>query len=218
MVDQQITDRFQNALTKGRNLSNQIQQHRSDGKWVEFAPYLEWQSQTLTLLQTVFGPEHTYARNFESATTHQGVPMAQVINAERGMGVLNGAAEDLAQGWSWQYREILHAEVFDDLLDMADHLLKDGGYVDAAAVLAGGALEGHLRELSQKHNVPIGKAAAMNEALWKKGVYTQPTWRNVQAWYDLRSDAAHQKPETRTVQDVAHMITGVRTFISQYPA
>jgi hypothetical protein len=218
MVDQMIGDRLQNALEKGRNLRNQIQRDRRDGSWVESAPYLEWQSQTLTLLQTIFGLEHTYARNFESATTYLGVPTAQLYNAERGMGVLNAAAEDLVKGWAWQYREVLHAEVFDDLLDMADHLLQDGGYVDAAAVLAGGALEGHLRSLSQKHNVPIGKATVMNEALWKKGVYTKPTWRMVQGWYDLRSDAAHQKPGHRLVPDVTSMITGVRNFISQYPA
>ena len=112
------------------------------------------------------------------------------VNVKSGIGVLVGADEDISRGWAWEYREILHREVFDDFLDMADHLLKEGGYKEAAAVLAGGALEGHLRMLSQKHDIPISKVAAMNEALWKKDVYSKPTWRDVQAWYDLRTVAA----------------------------
>lgn len=219
MVDQMIADRFQNVLAKGRRLlSNHVIKQQGYGARILNEPFLEWHSQSLTLLRTLFGPDHAYTREFEAGTSYQGVSMAEPWAVESGMGVLTAAQEDLARGWAWQYREVLHAAVFDDLLEMAEHLLKDGGYVDAAAVLAGGALEGHLRELSQKHNVPVGKVSAINEALWKKGVYTKPTWRSIQAYYDLRNDAAHQVPGPRTVLEVTHMIAGVRTFISQYPA
>ena len=88
----------------------------------------------------------------------------------------------------------------------------------AAAVLAGGPLEGHLRKLSQKHNVPIARVAAMNDELWKQSVYTKPTWRKVQAWYDLRSDAAHASPGNYSVDEVIRMIAGIRDFIRLYPA
>jgi hypothetical protein len=218
VAEQMIADQFQNVLAKGRALNNRriVRSNRDDQ--IENEPFLEWHSQSLTLLLTVFGPDHPFTKNFEAGTMQKGYPQPFLRFVQKGMGVLVGAEENFLRGWNRQYREILHAEVFDDILEMADHLLTEGGYVDAAAVLAGGALEGHLRSLSQKHNVPIGKASAMNEELWKKGIYTKPTWRMVQGWYDLRSDAAHQSPGTRSAQDVTNMITGVRSFISQYPA
>ena len=47
---------------------------------------------------------------------------------------------------------LAHAEVFADFLEMAQHLL-DVGYKDAAAVIAGSALEAHLRQLAVKTGV-----------------------------------------------------------------
>ena len=218
-MEQQIADRFEHAQRKGRDFKNQIQRDRSDRKWVEFEPYNDWQSQTLRLLKSVFGPENDYARNFESATTNGSFPTAQATNVERGMGVLNGAAEEIARGWAWQYPERLRGEVFEDLLEAAEQLLRDG-WVDAAAVTAGGALEVHIKKLAEKHGVPIGKVSIMNQALWKeKGVYTQPEWRSVDSWYDLRNAAAHQDDDSpRTVPQVELMIAGVRDFIIRHPA
>jgi hypothetical protein len=218
-MDQQVADRFENALKNGDNLRRQIQRNRRDDKWVDFEPYHRWQSQTVTLLKAVYGQESDYARNFEAATTYKGTPLAELINVERGMGVLTGAAEDFRNQWIWTYPERLRADVFGDLLETAEHLLKEVKCVDAAAVLAGGALEVHIKKLAQKHGVPIGKVAAMNWALWKqKDVYTQPEWHQVDGWYALRNDAAHQNPAPRAPEQVEQMIIGVRDFIVRHPA
>jgi hypothetical protein len=171
------------------------------------------------LLQTVFGPDHTFAKNFETSTTVQGIVQSRAIDVSRGQGVLKAAQEDLSKGWAWSFREMIHAEVFDDFLEMADHLLKNGGYFVAAVVLAGGTLEEHLRKLSQKHNLPVVDSIdTMIQALRKKGVYPQSTWRSISSWYDLRTDAAHGRPRTYARQEVANMISGVRDVISRYPA
>ena len=134
MVDQQITDRFQNVLTKGRRLlSNHVIRQEGLGARIQNEPFLEWHSQSLTLLRTLFGPDHAYTREFDAGTSYHGVSVGEP-GPSREMGVLTAAQEDLTKGWAWQYREVLHAEVFDDFLAMAEHLLKDGGYKDAAAV------------------------------------------------------------------------------------
>jgi hypothetical protein len=173
----------------------------------------------LTLLQTVFGPDHTFAKTFETSTTYQGIVQSMSSSVSRGQGVLNAAHEDLSKGWAWSFREMVHAEVFDDFLEMADHLLKNGGYSVAAVVLAGSTLEERLRKLSQKHNLSVvDSIATMNQALRKKGVYPQSTWRSISAWYDLRTDAAHGKPRTYAHQEVQNMISGVRDVIIRYPA
>jgi hypothetical protein len=219
VVEQIVADRFQNVLAKGRKLlSHHIVRSSSQRDRIELEPFLEWHSQSLALLGTIFGPDHAFTKSFENSTTIKGFPQSHVSNVQAGIGVLVGAGEDISRGWAWEYREFLHREVFDDFLDMADHLLKEGGYKEAAAVLAGSALEGHLRMLSQKHDIPISKVAAMNEALWKKDVYSKPTWRDVQAWYDLRTVAAHDTERDYSAEQVNLMIAGIRGFIGRHPA
>jgi hypothetical protein len=75
----------------------------------------------LTLLQTVFGPDHTFAKNFESSTAYQGIVQSKATDVSRGQGVLKAAQEDLSKGWAWSYREMIHGEVFDDFLARIIH-------------------------------------------------------------------------------------------------
>ena len=55
-------------------------------------------------------------------------------------GILRAAREDYANGYLFDIKQLIAAEVFDDLLEQAEHLL-DAGYQEAAAVLAGAVLE-----------------------------------------------------------------------------
>lgn len=216
-VEQEIAERFDNVIDKGQKLlthSSARSSNRVDGELC-----LEWQSQGLTLLQTVFGPDHTFARNFETSTAHQGIVQSLASAVSRGQGVLKAAQEDFTRGWTWSFREMLHAEIFDDFLEMADHLLKNGSYFVADVVLAGSTLEEHLRKLSQKHNLPVVDSIdTMNQALRQKGVYPQSTWRSISAWYDLRTDAAHGKERDYAHQEVQLMISGVRDLVNRYPS
>jgi hypothetical protein len=214
-----VADQFQNALAKGRKLlSDHVVRGSGEQGRIKLEPFLAWHSQSLALLTTIFGRDHAFTKDFETTTTIKGFPQSHVSNVQAGIGVLVGADENISRGWAWEYREILHREVFDDFLDMADHLLKDGGYKEAAAVLSGGALEAHLRTLSHKHDVPVSKVATMNDALYKKDVYSKPTWREVQAWYDLRTVAAHNLDQEFADEQVKLMIAGIRAFIRRHPA
>jgi hypothetical protein len=116
-----------------------------------------------------------------------------------------------------------------DHLVMAEHLVKDGGYKDAAAVLAGSTLEEHLRKLCKKHNIATTvtkangstepkKASAMNVELRTQGVYNQPEWRQVDAWLDIRNSAAYGDYGQYMQQQVEQMIDGIRGFFVRNPA
>ena len=63
-------------------------------------------------------------------------------------------------------------------------------------------------------------AADLNDALKSAGVYSQPEWRQVQAWFDIRNEAAHGKTEfgARDKAQVGAMLQGVRAFITRYAA
>ena len=141
------------------------------------------------------------------------------------IGVARSLRQDLAAGYLASAEELIHAALFADFLEIAHHLLEQG-YKDAAAVLAGGTLEGHLRQLCAKFNVDteVGtpprpkKAEHMNADLAKAGAYTKLDQKSVTAWLDLRNDAAHKHYEKYSKEQVVLFVAWLRDFITRNPA
>jgi hypothetical protein len=120
--------------------------------------------------------------------------------------------------------ELIHADTFSDLLEMAKYLL-DEGYKDPAAVIAGSTLEGHLRALCAKHEIATGspnggpkKANLLSEELVKVEAYPNSDGKAVTAWLALRNDAAHGHYDKYQAAQVGLLIDGVRDFIRRVPA
>ena len=121
-------------------------------------------------------------------------------------------------------QELVHADVFGDLLEMADHLVSEG-YKDAAAVTAGGVLEEGIRKLATKLNVPVADAAGkpkktslLNDELVKAGAYNLLEQKSVTAWLDLRNKAAHGLYSEYDENQVQQFIAGIREFLIRHPA
>ncbi|MCE7890795.1 MAG: hypothetical protein DYH12_14055 [Sorangiineae bacterium PRO1] len=144
--------------------------------------------------------------------------------------ILTALRRDYEQGQVRTFEELVHAALFDDFEAQAEYLL-DEGYLLPATVIAGATLEEHLRQLATKNSIAITmtdakgkvrprKAAELNDDLYKAKGYSQPEWRQLQAWLVLRNEAAHGKPEFagRTDGDIRPMIESIRAFIARYPA
>jgi hypothetical protein len=142
-----------------------------------------------------FSPHQSrYLKDLHSITTTyppgngRAIPMLQ--------GVLRSLLRDIAGGRLKNFSELLHAEMFGDLIDMSEHLLSEG-YKDAAAVLGGGVIEQHLRNLctnsgiSTIQNSHPKKADQMNSELSSASVYSKSDQKSVTAWLGLRNKAAH---------------------------
>jgi hypothetical protein len=145
-------------------------------------------------------------------------------------GILTSLRRDYAEGMAGSFEEMVHASMFDDLLEQAKGLL-EAEHLLAATVVSGATLESHLRELAAKHQVPTTDqkknktihrtASALNDDLHAKAkAYSTTEFRQVQVWIDLRNEAAHAKAEfqTRTEHDVGSMINGIREFMVRNPA
>ena len=111
---------------------------------------------------------------------------------------------------------------------MAQHLI-DSGYKDAAAVIAGSALEAQIRILCTKAKIANEvakadgtaspkKADSMNSELASAGVYSKLDQKGITAWLDLRNKAAHGKYTEYQSAQVALMIAGVRDFVGRTSA
>lgn len=130
------------------------------------------------------------------------------------VGILKAVRESIDMGFLNQTSDVIHASVFADFLEMAEHLLEEG-YKDAAAVIAGSSLESHLRHLCVRNSVTLSKASRMNDDLVKAGVYQRGDQKSVTAWLDLRNDAAHGHYEKYGAEKVGLLIMGVRDFINR---
>jgi hypothetical protein len=142
-------------------------------------------------------------------------------------GVAQSLLDDMVAGYTRSIQELIHSDVFSDYFDMAEHIL-DAGYKDAAAVITGSTLEGHLRNLCRKHGVDVErttsqgnvpkKADALNSDLATAGVYGKLDQKNVTAWLDLRNKAAHGHYAEYTKEQVTLLLNSVRDFVTRLPA
>jgi hypothetical protein len=142
-------------------------------------------------------------------------------------GILQSLRSDVAAGYLRSQRELLHAELFADFLEMSQHLLNEG-YKDAAAVIAGSSLEAHLRQLCVKSGIACDvsagggttpkKADRLNADLAAANVYSKLDQKNVTAWLDLRNKAAHGRYAEYEPPQVGILISGIRDFITRNPA
>lgn len=167
-------------------------------------------------------PERSiYRRNSEDLRAKNGPDYPGNIRVF--VGILNALRSDYISGYLKSVEELLHAEVFGDFLDMAAYLL-DEGYKDAAAVLAGGVLEGHIRNLARRAGLDVTtdgrttKASTLNDALAKANVYTGLDHKNVTAWLGLRNKAAHGEYDSYTSDQVSLLIQSLRDFLIRVPA
>jgi hypothetical protein len=139
------------------------------------------------------------------------------------VGVLKALRADYDAGYLQSVTELIHADLFADFLEMADHLLEQG-YKDPAAVITGSVLEEHLRKLCDKHGIIVShggkpkKSVTLNAELAGANVYSKLDQKKVTAWLDLRNKAAHGKYSEYTKDQVALLIQSVRDFITRNPA
>ncbi len=174
----------------------------------------------VAVIERATGPNSAYRKSIASINARKDHDWNCLGNE---IGVARALLSDIRNCYLTSLEEIAHGDIFGDYLEMADHL-QEKGYKDAAAVLAGGTLEIHLRNLGKKGGVPITtngrakKSEQINSELAKKGIYKPLDQKNVTAWLALRNKAAHGKYHDYTGNQVQLLISSIRHFISRYPA
>jgi len=139
-------------------------------------------------------------------------------------GILNALKSDYESGYIYTLEELIHSELFDDFLEMADELLNKG-YKDPAAVVAGSVLEEHIRKLAVRNQLSIvdikGKLKKFDVLaieLVKTQQISEPQRKILTAWYSQRSEAAHGNYKNVIESEVKRMIDGIRDFMVRLPA
>jgi hypothetical protein len=150
----------------------------------------------------------------------------EIVN--RMIGILKGLKHDYKNNYLQTFEELVNADLFSDILEMAKYLLEEN-YKDSSAVLIGGVLEEKLRKLCQKNNIAYEKADSkgkikhikssdLNIELKKVCIYNEVVKKQVDAWLDLRNNAAHGKFSEYDKSQVKMMLDGVQKFLDDYLA
>jgi hypothetical protein len=143
-------------------------------------------------------------------------------------GILVALRATIAANGLSSFAALVHAEIFADLLAHATEL-NEMGFSLPAMVVAGAALEQHLRRLADAAGLaPVDgrgaprTAAALNSELYSAvSVYSKAEHAQVDAWQKCRNSAAHGEPsfaQTFSQGDIRRAIDGIRDFIVKYPA
>lgn len=182
-----------------------------------------WLTRCQAALEDIFPLGHAVRRRWEALVGAETFDAEDARDTERAAGIMLGALSLVQDGYLSTFRRGVLAESVMELLDAAgDHVEQD--HLVAATVIAGGALESHLRHLCEKAGIPtenvrgitaldgeIGKARkAGNE------VYTVAESSQVKTWAIRRNEAAHTPLLfQRKRVEVQLFVDGIRQFVSQ---
>jgi hypothetical protein len=219
-LDQKIIGRFQELIEEGEKVLTTRYSRSRPGivyfgdNGVDSGMSHQWGTSALNFLSRVMGRDSDYYVRFNQifGNFHDYTPV------KTGLGILKAAKADYEHGYLLDTRMLIQAEIFDEFLEQAEHLL-DAGYDGPSAVIAGCVLEDGLRKLCQSKGVLLPnkpKLDTMNSELAKAGVYNSLVQKRITSWADLRNKAAHGKWTEFTTSDVKQMIDEVRRFMETY--
>lgn len=172
-----------------------------------------WATSVLSLFQRVFGEDSVHYRLFSEQYAKF---LGYVWEFEACRGVFRAAKEDYEEGYLFNVRSLIKAELLsDDVLDQAKTLLASG-YKDLACILAGVALEATLKEMCGRSGIELGKSDKMNADLCKAEMYNLAKQKQITAWIDLRNKAAHGEWDAYDRADVDALVEGIERFVGDF--
>lgn len=222
--DEKVTLRLEELIKQGEDLLATKQLAELGWSIKNNRLLLQWVTSCLNFLSRVLGNDSEHYRRFDKEEETALVGYAH--GTERCQGVLIAAKQDIESSFLFERELLISADVFDDFLEQAEHLVENR-YKDAAAVLIGSVLESSLRKMCRKHGVDVtdktgaiitdsATIAPLNDELYKAQVYSKLVYKQIIAWADLRNNAAHGHYDQYTQSDVEDMDKWVRSFMTEH--
>lgn len=220
--NQELLQRAKYIIQHGKQALENGKRNKYGTLEADFVKVSAFKSSGLSFILNLYGNGHPYYKEFESVLhTYR---YESYINS--GIGIINNIIAEIENGWINTIKSLVSAEIFNDFLEMAEHLL-DTGYKDPAAVMVGSVLEEHLRQLCNKYDIdttvekddkliPL-KADRLNSELAKANIFNKLDQKNITAQLDLRNNAAHGKYNEYDINHVKLMYGFVTNFISRNP-
>jgi hypothetical protein len=184
-----------------------------------------WMTEVEAAIEAVFPPTHSIrARWAKAEASLKPFNDGAYVVGDVAIGVFQGVRDLIDGDRLGSLVDMLRLETENDLLDQAKTLL-DANHKAAGAVIAGGALETHLRNLCRKYGIAVtgdGSLSKFDGAISQARntgtatAYSATDSKHVVSWGGIRNDAAHDPGTFKaSKEDVRRMIEGIRDFISR---
>jgi len=219
--------RFDELITEGESIQKtiKVEPHDPTEQTMDYYAFIKWDINCESLLDQVIPSNSIHRKVIENPTRYYDSEskLKSIIS------ILRALKEDYEKGFLEDLALQIEAELAADYMGQAEQLLAEGqtGKYDhvPAAVLSGAVLEKALRTLCDKQSPPVltvntkGQPLTLNpliDALKKVGAFNQSVARQLQAWADIRNNAAHGDFDQFTRSDVELMIQGINNFLATY--
>jgi hypothetical protein len=225
-IPRRYVDRLKQIAEEKIARDGRVGSGAGDDKSHEEGSALRWLTLARAILEDIFPPGHAVLAEFARVTRDDPGFRAWTPEAmRRARGTVQAALTLVDGGDVGSIVDGVRSETTLEILEQADTLVSKGYHV-AGAVLAGGALETHLRHLCDRAAVsfkPPGSISAYNDGIAahaKTGgaVYSANDVKLVTAWGGFRNRAAHQPLDFEKEADAAAVrgtINAIREFIAR---
>jgi hypothetical protein len=190
MRNQIILNRLDQLIVEGEQQWAAFK--KAAGGKIDVISWTKWTTSSLNPLDKLSISTNRFVREFE-LWVHPNASHAGNVGAA--LGVLKSAREEYALGLAVEYHLSVSAAVFEGILDEATYL-QEKGYLRAAAVLLGAALEEGLKNRAKAIPIDIGPKDTLVPVIVKlkaRGVdvLTEFDAKRLESIAKMRNDAAH---------------------------
>lgn len=210
-----IRDRLARLSELGSDLlETRYKSDVSHQEFVEAGAFREWRVGCVAFLREALGEDSPYTKEFEFNCDS---PYLSAV--ARGQAVLRAAREYIDFGPVARVEELVAAEIFTDLLGIAERLLREQR-VSAGVVVACSVLEDVMRRSARHRKIAIREnvddLSELNAKMGSAGVYGAVLQQRIDEWaaMRLRAEAGQLGSEMRIGADM--LLRGVREFVNDH--
>lgn len=210
-----INKKFQALLAEGQQvLSGCGWDGEEMQRWPNEIDYNRFRTELMNLLRRVCGKDSDHYQELKRLSEAK----ASCAHFTDCFGILQAAQRDYDDGFLFDIRTLVAAELLGDFIDQAEVLI-EGGYHHPAASLAGAVLEDALRKLCVSKGITVPQKTTigqLNADLARAGAYNKLVQKRIIALADIRNNADHGHFEEFTKEDVEDMVRWLRKFTADY--
>ena len=210
-----IRDRLARLWELGSDLlETRYKSDVSHQEFVDAGVFREWRVGCVVFLREALGEDSPYTKEFEFNCDS---PYLSAV--ARGQAVLRAAREYIDFGPVARVEELVAAEIFSDLLGIAERLVREQR-VSAGVVIACSVLEDVMRRSARHRKIAIRENVddlpSLNAKMSAAGVYGAVLQKGIDEWAVMRTRAetGQLTAEMRTRADT--LMRGVRDFVNDH--
>lgn len=199
-----VLERFDELINRGKALPL-LSLMNSPSK--DIAALEAWETACLHIVDLTFDEDSIYYEKLSDSFDDTNLEAQKNC----GIAIMESAREEIEKGFLYEIKHLLVVDLFDSVLEQAEHLLENE-FKDAAAILGRVIIENSLKAIAVKNKIELPekiKLAELNTLLWKQEIYTKNIWRITQGHIDTGNFAAHGdfgKYDRKSVEDMLNWI------------